>query len=99
MDAMTTHAHAHETQPDDDAPEVGGIAAGRLRSFIERIERLHEERSGIAHDISEVFAEAKGDGFDTKVMKEVIRLRRMDKAAYQEFDTLVDLYKHAMGMG
>ncbi|SLN35315.1 DUF2312 domain-containing protein [Oceanibacterium hippocampi] len=78
--------------------DVGGVAAERLRSFIERIERLEEEKKVLADDIKEVFAEAKGEGFDTKIMRQVIRLRKMDKASYQEMETLLDVYKHALGM-
>jgi uncharacterized protein (UPF0335 family) len=78
--------------------EAGGIAAGQLRSFVERIERLEEEKKGIADDIRDVFAEAKGSGFDTKVMRQVIRLRKKDLAERQEEEALLDLYLHALGM-
>ena len=78
--------------------EAGGIAAGQLRSFIERIERLEEEKKGISDDIRDVFAEAKGTGFDTKVMRQVIRLRKKDKAERQEEEAILDLYLHALGM-
>jgi uncharacterized protein (UPF0335 family) len=74
------------------------VAAGQLRAFIERIERLHEERQTIADDIKEVFAEAKGTGFDTKAMKTIIRLRRQDQAERQEEEAILDLYKAALGM-
>lgn len=79
-------------------PDVGGIAGNRLRSFIERIERLEEERRALASDIKEVYAEAKGTGFDVTVMRLVIRLRRMDKDDLDEQETLVDVYKRALGM-
>ncbi len=78
--------------------DTGGVAAGQLRSFIERIERLEEEKKGIADDIRDVFAEAKGNGFDTKVMRQVIRLRKKDVAERQEEEALLDLYLHALGM-
>ena len=78
--------------------EAGGVAAGQLRSFIERIERLEEEKKGISDDIRDVFAEAKGNGFDTKVMRQVIRLRKKDKAERQEEEAILDLYLHALGM-
>jgi uncharacterized protein (UPF0335 family) len=78
--------------------EAGGIAAGQLRSFIERIERLEEEKKGISDDIRDVFAEAKGTGFDTKIMRQVIRLRKMDKAERQESEAILDLYLNALGM-
>ena len=78
--------------------ETGGVAAGQLRAFIERIERLEEEKQGIAGDIRDVFAEAKGNGFDTKVMRQIIRLRKQDKAEREEEEAILDLYLHALGM-
>ena len=78
--------------------DVGGIAADRLKSFVERIERLEEEKKALANDIKEVFAEAKGTGFDVKIMRQVIRLRRMDKDDLSEQETLLDLYRRALGM-
>lgn len=74
------------------------VAAGQLRSFIERIERLEEEKKTIADDIKEVFAEAKGTGFDVKAMRTLIRLRKKDQAERQEEETILDLYKAALGM-
>ena len=79
-------------------PDVAGIAGDRLRSLIERIERLEEEKRTLAADIKEVFAEAKGSGFDTKIMRQLIRLRRMDKDDLDEQETLLDVYKRALGM-
>ena len=78
--------------------QTGGVAAGPLKSFVERIERLEEEKKGIADDIRDVFAEAKGQGFDTKIMRQVIRLRKKDVAERQEEEALLDLYMHALGM-
>jgi len=78
--------------------EVGGIAVERLRSFVERIERLEEERTALGADIREVFAEAKANGFDTKIMRQVIKLRKMETADRQEQDHLLDLYKRALGL-
>jgi uncharacterized protein (UPF0335 family) len=79
-------------------PEIGGIAGERLRSFIERIERLEEEKRTLAEDIKEVFAEAKGSGFDAKIMRQIIKIRRMDKDDLDEQETLLDIYKRALGM-
>jgi uncharacterized protein (UPF0335 family) len=79
-------------------PDVGGIAGERLRSFIERIERLEEEKRTLAEDIKEVFAEAKGSGFDAKIMRQIIKIRRMDKDDLDEQETLLDIYKRALGM-
>jgi len=78
--------------------DVGGIAGDRLKSFVERIERLEEERRALSNDIKEVYAEAKGTGFDTKIMRQVIRLRRMDKDDLDEQETLLDVYMRALGM-
>mgnify|MGYP000305907873 FL=1 len=78
--------------------EVGGIAAERLRQLIERIERLEDEKAALAADIREIYAEAKAVGFDAKVMRQVIKLRKMDTADQQEMEALIDTYKHALGM-
>jgi uncharacterized protein (UPF0335 family) len=74
------------------------VAAGHLRSFIERIERLEEERKTIAEDIKEVFAEAKGTGFDTKAIRTILKLRKKDQAERQEEEAILDLYLVALGM-
>jgi uncharacterized protein (UPF0335 family) len=79
-------------------PDIAGIAGERLRSLIERIERLEEEKRTLAADIKEVYAEAKGTGFDTKIMRQIIRIRRMDKDDVDEQETLLDIYKRALGM-
>ena len=76
--------------------DVGGIAAGQLKSLIERIERLEEEKKGLADDISDVYAEAKGNGFDPKVMRKVIALRKLERAERQELEALMDLYMSAL---
>jgi len=73
-------------------------SATRLKSFIERIERLEEEKSGIAADIKDVYSEAKGTGFDVKVMRQIVRLRKMESADRAEQEELLDLYKAALGM-
>ena len=78
--------------------EVGGIAAERLRQLIERIDRLEDEKAALAADIREIYAEAKAVGFDAKVMRQIIRLRKMDTADQQEMEALIDTYKHALGM-
>ncbi len=80
-------------------PDTGGIAGERLRSFIERIERLEEERTALGADIREVYSEAKGVGFDTKVMRQLVRLRKLDSQDRQEQEAVLDLYKSALGMG
>ncbi len=79
-------------------PDVGGIAGEQLRSFIERIERLEEEKRALSADIKDVYAEAKGNGFDVAIMRQIIRIRRMDQDDVDEQETLLDIYKRALGM-
>lgn len=74
------------------------FAKEQLRSFIERVERLEEERAALSEDIREVYAEAKGEGYDTKIMRQVVRLRKLDKADFQEQEAILELYKRAMDM-
>ena len=74
-----------------------GIAVGQLRSLIERIERLEEEKTALSADIREVYAEAKGNGFEPKIMRQVVRLRKLDKEDRQEQEALRDLYLGALG--
>ena len=76
--------------------EVGGIAADRLRSLIERIERLEEEKTAIGSDIRDVYAEAKSAGFDVKIMRAIIKLRKMNAADRDEQEYLLDVYKKAL---
>jgi len=80
------------------ANDVGGIAADRLRSFIERIERLEEEKKGISDDIKDVYTEAKGTGFDAGIIRQIVRLRKKAKEERQEEEQLLELYKAALGM-
>ena len=79
-------------------PDTGGIAADRLRSIVERIERLEEERKALADDIKDIYAEAKSAGFDVKVVRQIIRLRKQEPAEVEEQETLLDLYRRALGM-
>ena len=76
----------------------GGLAADQLRSIIERVEKLEEEKSGIAADIRDVFAEAKGNGFDVKAIRTIIKMRKMDASEREEAETILDTYLHALGM-
>jgi len=78
--------------------DVGGIAAEQLRSFIERIERLEEEKAALAADIKDVFAEAKSSGFEIKIMRQILRMRKMEPNDLQEQETLLELYMRALGM-
>ncbi|WP_156899378.1 DUF2312 domain-containing protein [Pleomorphomonas koreensis] len=77
---------------------IGGVAAGELRQFVERIERLHEERAAIGDDIKDIYAELKGRGYDVKTVKRLLQIRRMDPDARQEADAILDLYMNALGM-
>ena len=74
------------------------VAADQLRLFIERIERLEEEKKGIADDVKDVYAEAKANGYDTKTMRAIVRLRKMEKHARDEMDALLDTYRTALGI-
>lgn len=74
------------------------VAAGQLRAFIERIERLEEDKKAIADDIKDVYAEMKGTGFDTKAVRTIVRLRKKDQAERQEEESILDLYMAALGM-
>jgi uncharacterized protein (UPF0335 family) len=76
----------------------GGVAGERLKSFVERIERLEEEKRALAADIKEVYSEAKSAGFDIKTMREIIKIRRMDEDDLDEREALLDTYKRALGM-
>lgn len=76
----------------------GTIAGEQLRSLIERIERLEEEKSTLSEDIKEVYAEAKGTGFEPKIMRQIVRLRKMDSSDRQEQEALLDLYRGAVGL-
>ena len=77
---------------------TAGFAVDHLRSFVERVERLEEEKSALTADIREVYSEAKGSGFDTKIMRQVVRLRKLDRADFQEREAVLDLYMTALGM-
>lgn len=88
----------HNSGRQDAAEDVlNGTAQRQLKSLIERIERLEQEKAEVAESIKEVFAEAKGNGFDVKILRKVIRLRKMDPNKRQEEEALIDLYEHALG--
>ena len=78
--------------------DVGGIASERLRTIIERIERLEEEKAALAEDIREIYSEARVAGFDAKIIRQLIRLRKLDGADRREQEELLDLYKRALDM-
>jgi uncharacterized protein (UPF0335 family) len=74
------------------------LAADRLRSLVERIERLEEERKALANDIRDIYAESKSAGFDVKVIRQLIRIRKQEPAEVEEQETLLDVYRRALGM-
>jgi uncharacterized protein (UPF0335 family) len=76
----------------------GNVAADQLRLFIERIERLEEEKKGITDDVKDVYAEAKANGYDTKTMRAIVRLRRLETHVRQEADALLETYRQALGL-
>jgi uncharacterized protein (UPF0335 family) len=78
--------------------DVQGITGDQLKSYIERIEKLEEEKANLQADIREIYSEAKANGFDTKVMRQLVRLRKMDKQDRSEQEELLNLYKSAIGM-
>jgi uncharacterized protein (UPF0335 family) len=86
------HMSAKKTQGE------GGIGAERLRSFVDRIERLEEEKAALTSDIRDVYSEAKGAGFDVKIMRQIVRLRKMEAQDRREQEELLDLYKRALEM-
>ncbi len=77
---------------------VGNIAADRLRSIVERTERLNEEKKALSSDIRDIMLEAKSAGFDPKVIRQIIKIRAANQADVEEFETLLDVYRHALGM-
>lgn len=91
---MSTHASTAQAP----AVDASSVAADQLKVFIERIERLEEEKAGLASDISDVYSEAKGNGFDTKALRKIIALRKKDHAERQEEEAILELYMQAMGM-
>lgn len=83
---------------EDETKDVGGVSGQRLTSFVERVERLEEEKTALMEDIKEVFAEAKGVGFDVKAIRKLIALRKLDTEKRHEMEGILELYKSAVGM-
>ncbi len=102
---MAPRDHANSDLPNDSddsmfdtsTQAINSAAKSRLKSLVERIERLAEDRAAVNADMKEVFAEAKGDGFDVKIIRKVLRLRAMDSAKREEEEALIDLYISALG--
>lgn len=89
----------HNKAPD--APEMARTKIGKdqLKAFVERVERLEEEKKATADDIRDVYAEAKGNGFDVKALRTIVRMRRKDSATLEEEQAILETYCHALGMG
>lgn len=100
MSASATSGPGHNSKAEATRDEIraGGVAADRLRSLVERIERLEEERKAIGQDIKDIYLEAKSAGFDIKALRQLIRQRRQDAAELEEQETILDVYRHALGM-
>jgi uncharacterized protein (UPF0335 family) len=84
--------------PPREEPAEGGIAADRLRSIVDRVERLEEEKKALSDDIKDIFAEVKSAGFDVKAVRQIIRMRKWEPAELEEHEALIDLYRRALGM-
>ena len=97
-EAVDTEDETQTESGEGEAKDVGGVAGQRLRNFIERIERLEEEKAHLMEDIKETYGEAKGVGFDAKTMRKIVSLRKMDAEKRRESEELLDLYKSAIGM-
>jgi uncharacterized protein (UPF0335 family) len=95
---MADNAAAPMSTPVIPSNDVDGVAANQLRSFVERIERLEEEKKALAEDIKEVYSEAKGSGFDVKILRKIVSLRKKDPDEIDEEEALLDVYKRALGM-
>jgi uncharacterized protein (UPF0335 family) len=96
---MNAHSMPKEaTQRQGDVSSAEGVAADELKQFIERLERLEEEKAGIAGDIKEVFAELKGRGFDAKAVRKILSIRKQDHGERQEQEAILELYMQALGM-
>jgi uncharacterized protein (UPF0335 family) len=95
---MSKTQSSRANDPQSDIVEIDGAAGKRLKSLIERIERLEEEKAGLATDIKDIYGEAKSVGFDPKIMRKIIRLRKMDADKRSEEEMLLETYKSAVGL-
>jgi len=90
--------HGKKGHNSGDTSETGGVSGKRLKAFVERIERLEEEKSALGEDIKEIYAEAKGMGFDCKTIRQCVRIRKMDKELRREQEELLQTYLAALGL-
>lgn len=95
---MDMTGHNSDAFAKSEGAATGGIAADRLRSIIERVEKLEQEKKDLSSDVKDIFSEAKSSGFDVKVIKQIIRLRKQEPAEVEEQETLLDIYRRAIGM-
>lgn len=98
FDAVNEATASRARQAADPNPTVGGIAADRLKSIVERIERLEEERKALASDIKDIYSEAKAAGFEPAIVRQLIRLRKKEPSEIEEQEALLDIYRRALGM-
>lgn len=91
-------ANAQHQEQETETQDVGGVAGQRLKSFMDRIERLEDEKKGLADDIKDIYGEAKGVGFDVKTIRKLVRLRKMETEKRREEEELLELYKAAIGL-
>ncbi len=95
---MAQTAAANDAPNSTEEKDIGGVSGKRLRGYLDRIERLEEEKKGIADDIKDIYAEAKGVGFDAKILRKVYMLRKMNTDKRREEEELLELYKAAVGI-
>lgn len=102
MAKTATNLRDNDNETDEreegDSKDVGGVAGKRLKAFLERIERLEEEKKALGDDVKEIYAEAKGVGFDVTTMRRIVKLRKMEPDKIREQDELLALYRAAIGM-
>ena len=91
-------AHPQRKEETQETQDVGGVAGARLKSFMDRVERLEEEKKGLADDIKDIYAEAKSVGFDVKTIRKLVKLRKMETEKRREEEELLELYKAAIGL-
>ena len=95
---MAQNSAANDAHNETEEKDIGGVSGKRLRGYLDRIERLEEEKKGIADDIKDIYAEAKGVGFDAKILRKVYMLRKMNTDKRREEEELLELYKAAVGI-
>lgn len=96
--ALQSYTNTDDQVTDGQTAEVGGVTGQKLKAYIERVERLEEEKNELAQDIKEIYGEAKSNGFDVKTMRKLVRIRKMDLEKRREEEELLELYKAAIGI-